>query len=148
MMEFSGYGLLVFSAFTSASLLPGSSEIVLAALWYQGYDVLWLWLVATLANVAGSVLNWWLGGQLGRFQHKRWFPASAEQMARAQTWAHKFGPFALLLSWLPVVGDPLTVAAGVLRYPLWQFIALVFLAKGARYGVLLLAADTLLKGLL
>lgn len=147
MWDLSGYALLAFSAFTSASLLPGSSEIVLAALWYQGYDVWFLWLVATLSNGVGSVLNWWLGSQVTRFQHKRWFPASPEQLQRAQQWSYKFGPYAILFSWLPVVGDPLTVVAGILRYPLWQFIPLVLIAKGARYGVLLLAADTLLKGL-
>lgn len=148
MWDLSGYALLAFSAFTSASLLPGSSEFVLAALWYQQYDLWLLWLVATLANVAGSLLNWWLGSQVSRFRHKRWFPASAQQIERAQQWSHKFGPFALLFSWLPVVGDPLTVVAGILRYPLWQFTLLVFVAKGARYGVLLLAADTLLKGMI
>lgn len=146
MWDLSGYALLALSAFTSASLLPGSSEVVLAALWYQGYDLWLLWLVATCANSAGSVLNWWLGSQVGRFQHKRWFPASPEQIQRAQQWSFKFGPYAILLSWLPVVGDPLTVVAGILRYPILQFIVLVFIAKGARYGVLLLAADTLLKG--
>ena len=148
MLDLSGYALLALSAFTSASLLPGSSEVLLAALWYQGYDLWLLWLVATGANCAGSVFNWWLGSQVGRFQHKRWFPASPEQIQRAQQWSHRFGPYAILLSWLPIVGDPLTVVAGILRYPLVQFIVLVFIAKGARYGVLLLAADTLLKGLI
>jgi membrane protein YqaA with SNARE-associated domain len=145
--DLSGYALLALSAFTSATLLPGSSEVVLAALWHQGYDPWRLWLVATCANCAGSVVNWWLGSQVGRFQHKPWFPASPEQIQRAQQWSYKFGPYAILLSWLPVIGDPLTVVAGILRYPLWQFMALVLLAKGTRYGVLLLAADTFLKGL-
>ena len=120
---------------------------MLAGLLTQGYPVLLLWGIATLFNTLGSVLNWYLGRKLLLFQHKRWFPASPEQLQRAQQWSYKFGPYAILFSWLPVVGDPLTVVAGVLRYPLWQFIVLVLIAKGARYGVLLLAADTLLKGL-
>jgi len=147
MWDLSGYALLAASAFTSATLLPGSSEIVLAALWYQGYDLWLLWLVATVANGAGSVLNWWLGSQVGRFQHKRWFPATPAQIQRAQQFSYKFGPYALLFSWLPVVGDPFTVVAGILRYPLWQFMVLVLIAKGTRYAVLLLAADTFLTGL-
>ena len=147
MWDLSGYALLAASAFTSATLLPGSSEIVLAALWYQGYDLWLLWLVATVANGAGSVLNWWLGSQVGRFQHKRWFPVTPAQIQRAQQWSYKFGPYALLCSWLPVVGDPFTVVAGILRYPLWQFMVLVLIAKGTRYAVLLLAADTFLTGL-
>ena len=116
--------------------------------WYHRASVHWtfilgmvaLFLVATLANTAGSVLNWWLGREVHRFAGRRWFPVSQEQMARAQGWHERYGRWALLLSWLPVVGDPLTVIAGVLRQPLGTFIPLVLLAKGARYAVLLWAA--------
>jgi membrane protein YqaA with SNARE-associated domain len=148
MNELMGYGLLWLSALSSASLLPGSSEIVMGGLWYQGYAPLLLWLVATSGNVTGSLINWWLGGQVARFSGKRWFPATPEQMQRAEVWMAKFGPFALLLSWVPVVGDPLTLVAGVLRMPILLFVTLVALAKGARYAVLLLLADQLLKPLL
>ena len=148
MWDLSGYALLALSAFTSASLLPGSSEVVLAALVVPRLRPMaacgW-W--PRCANCAGSVLNWWLGSQVGRFQHKRWFPATpGTNSACAAVELSNLGPYAILLSWLPVVGDPLTVVAGILRYPILQFIVLVFIAKGARYGVLLLAADTLLKG--
>lgn len=148
MNELMGYGLLWLSALSSASLLPGSSEIVMGGLWYQGYPAILLWLCATSGNVAGSLINWWLGGQVARFSGKRWFPATPEQMQRAEVWMKKFGPFALLLSWLPVVGDPLTLVAGVLRMPIAMFIALVAIAKGARYAILLLLADQLLRPLL
>ena len=148
MAEFSGYFVLWLSAFSSASLLPGSSEIVMGGLWYQGFPVLLLWLVATSGNVAGSLLNWWLGSHVLRFQDRRWFPATPAQIEKAQGWMTKFGPYALLLSWLPVVGDPLTLVAGVLRMRLGLFVLLVAVAKGARYAVLLLLADQLLKPLL
>jgi membrane protein YqaA with SNARE-associated domain len=148
MNELMGYGLLWLSALSSASLLPGSSEIVMGGLWYQGYPAILLWLCATSGNVVGSLINWWLGGQVARFSGKRWFPATPEQMQRAEVWMKKFGPFALLLSWLPVVGDPLTLVAGVLRMPIAMFIALVAIAKGARYAILLLLADQLLRPLL
>lgn len=148
MNELIAYALLWLSALSSASLLPGSSEIVMGGLWYQGYAPLLLWLVATSGNVTGSLINWWLGGQVARFSGKRWFPATPEQMQRAEVWMAKFGPFALLLSWVPVVGDPLTLVAGVLRMPILLFVTLVALAKGARYAVLLLLADQLLKPLL
>ena len=69
-------------------------------------------------------------------------------MQRAEVWMRKFGPFALLLSWVPVVGDPLTLVAGVLRMPILMFVTLVALAKGARYAILLLLADQLLRPLL
>ena len=141
MLEWSAYLALALSAFTSASLLPGSSEIVLATLSYKAYPLFALWLVATLANTAGSVLNWWLGGQVHRFADRRWFPASKEQLEKAKQWNDKYGRWSLLMSWLPIVGDPLTVMAGVLKYSLRAFIPLVMLAKGARYAVVLLAAD-------
>lgn len=138
------YWALAFSAFTSASLLPGSSELVLATLSYKGYPLLLLWTVATLANTAGSLLNWWLGTQVQRFADKRWFPASPAQMAQAEHWHARYGRWSILLCWLPVVGDPLTVIAWVLRQPLSSFIPLVFIAKGARYALVLLAAEQFL----
>jgi membrane protein YqaA with SNARE-associated domain len=148
MADLVGYGLLWLSALSSASLLPGSSEIVMGGLWYQGFSPFLLWLCATSGNVTGSLINWWLGGQVARFSGKRWFPATPEQMQRAELWMRKFGPFALLLSWVPVVGDPLTLVAGMLKMRLALFVLLVFLAKGARYAVLLLLADELLRPLL
>lgn len=144
MSDLAAYWALAFSAFTSASLLPGSSEIVLATLSYKGYPLLLLWTVATLANTAGSVLNWWLGTQLNRFADRRWFPASPTQLEKATRWQQRYGRWAILLCWLPVVGDPLTVMAGVLRQSLTSFIPLVFIAKGTRYALVLLAADQFL----
>jgi len=120
----------------------------MGGLWYQGYVPLLLWLAATSGNVTGSLINWWLGGQVARFSGKRWFPATPEQMQRAELWMRKFGPFALLLSWVPVVGDPLTLVAGMLKMRLALFVLLVTIAKGARYAVLLLLADELLRPLL
>ena len=97
--------------------------------------------VASLGNVVGSQINWWLGTQLHRWQHRRWFPASAEQLARAQLWYQRYGRWSLLLSWMPVIGDPLTLVAGVLREPFWRFTLVVSIAKTGRYIVL--AYDTL-----
>ncbi len=92
--------------------------------------------VASLGNVVGSQINWWLGTQLHRWQHRRWFPASAEQLARAQLWYQRYGRRSLLLSWMPVIGDPLTLVAGVLREPFWRFTLVVSIAKTGRYIVL------------
>ncbi|WP_306520535.1 YqaA family protein [Rheinheimera sp.] len=135
---------LLFSAFSSATVLPGSSEIVLGALWWQGYNPLMLWAIATFGNVTGSCLNWWLGSQLLRFSHKSWFPVDEIQLNKAKRWFERWGSASILLSWLPVVGDPLTIVAGVMRMRLWLFIPLVLLAKGSRYGILLLLAEQLL----
>ncbi|PTQ69220.1 YqaA family protein [Pseudomonas sp. GV071] len=131
------YLSLFASAFIAATLLPLQSEAVLVGLLLTGgYSPAALVLVATVGNVLGSLLNWVLGRSVERFRQRRWFPASPEQMARAQQWYKRYGCWTLLLSWLPVVGDPLTLVAGVMREPLWRFVLLVSIAKAGRYLVL------------
>ena len=129
---------LALSAFLSATLLPGTSELVLAALAAQG-TVNWgvLLLVATLANTAGSTVNWWLGTKVHRFSGRRWFPVSPQQLQKAEVWFQRYGVWSLLLSWLPLIGDGITLAAGALRVKLLTFVALVAIAKAARYAVVL-----------
>ena len=140
-----GYAGLFLSALVAATLLPMQSEAVLVGLLLGGgHSVALLLLVATLGNVLGSVINWGLGRYVTRFRDRRWFPATAAQMARAEGWYRHYGRWSLLGAWLPVVGDPLTVVAGVLREPFWVFLALVTLAKGGRY--LVLAAGVLAWG--
>lgn len=131
------YALLFGSAFLAATLLPMQSEAVLVTQLVQGlHPALTLVVVATAGNVLGSVVNWYLGLSVLRFQNKRWFPASPAQLERAQGWYHRFGRWSLLASWVPIVGDPLTVIAGVMKEPLASFFILVLVAKGARYLVL------------
>ncbi len=132
-----GYLGLFTAALLAATLLPAQSEAVLVALLLGGQHAPWLLLgVASLGNVLGAVVNWWLGGQILRFQHKRWFPASPTTLARAEGWYRRWGRWSLLLSWAPLIGDPLTLVAGTLREPLPVFLALVTLAKAGRYAVL------------
>jgi membrane protein YqaA with SNARE-associated domain len=128
-------GLFV-AAFVAATLLPAQSETVLVGLQLAGYDPLWLVIVASVGNVLGSVVNWWLGRQVVRFSDRRWFPVKPAALARAQTWYARHGKWSLLLSWMPVIGDPLTLAAGVMREPLPVFVVLVAIAKVGRYAVL------------
>ena len=140
-----GYAGLFLSALVAATLLPMQSEAVLVGLLLGGgHSVALLLLVATLGNVLGSVINWGLGRYVTRFRNRRWFPATAAQMARAEGWYRRYGRWSLLGAWLPVVGDPLTVVAGVLREPFWVSLALVTVAKGGRY--LVLAAGVLAWG--
>jgi membrane protein YqaA with SNARE-associated domain len=134
---------LFASAFSSATILPGSSEVVMLGLMTQGISVMSLWVVATVGNIAGSVLSWWMGTAILRFQDKRWFPVSREKLERAQNWFGKWGKPALLLTWLPGVGDALSIAAGTLRVHLVTFMVLVGIAKGARYAMVLGGADWL-----
>jgi len=133
------FGLFA-SALIAATILPMQSEAVLVGLLATGdYSVAVLLLVATVGNVLGAVINWWLGRYLLRFRDRRWFPASQAQLTRAEGWYHRYGRWSLLGSWLPIIGDPLTVVAGVLREPIGPFLLLVTLAKGGRYLVLVMA---------
>ena len=133
---------LFLSALGAATLLPLQSEALLVGLLLGGQYDLWLLLaIATGGNVLGSGVNWLLGRSIERYRERRWFPVSPPRLEQAQGWYARYGRWTLLLSWLPVVGDPLTLVAGVMRERLWIFLAIVSLAKGGRY--LLLAALTL-----
>ena len=128
-MMISTYLGLFFVAFGAATLLPLQSEAVLSGLIVLGdYPVATLVAVATCGNVLGSVVNWLLGRSIDRWRHKRWFPVGAAQLERAQQGYHRYGRWTLLLSWVPVIGDPLTVVAGVMREPLRSFLPLVIIA--------------------
>ncbi|WP_460135908.1 YqaA family protein [Pseudomonas sp. S1_E04] len=138
-----GYLGLFLAAFGAATLLPLQSEAVLVGLLVSGHYSLWLLLgVATLGNVLGSVVNWLLGRWVEHFKRKRWFPVSDTQLEKARRHYQRWGHWTLLLSWLPIIGDPLTLVAGVMREPLWRFLLLVILAKGVRYGVLALLVSS------
>jgi membrane protein YqaA with SNARE-associated domain len=131
-------GLFVL-ALLAATLLPMQSEAGLVALLLtDSYSLAGLLLAAIAGNTMGSCINWWLGRSLNRFQSRRWFPASPAQLQRAQYWYQRYGRWTLLLSWLPIVGDPLTLVAGVMREPLPSFLLLVLVAKSARYLLLAL----------
>lgn len=141
MGDIAALAALCVSAFTSATLLPGTSEAALLGVLALGEAAAWIAvLVATLANVAGSTTNWAIGRFLVRFRAHPRFPLSPERYARTEALYRRWGVASLLLSWTPIVGDPLTVVAGVMRTPLVVFLPLVLLAKGARYVVVALLA--------
>ena len=134
------YVSLFGAAFLAATIFPAQSELLLAYLLRSGEHSWWLLLaVATLGNVLGSVVNWLLGRSLERFRHRRWFPVSNKSLERAESWYRRWGKWSLLLSWTPLIGDALTVVAGVLRTSLATFLTLVLIAKAGRYGVIALA---------
>lgn len=127
--------LAVFSSgFLAATLLPASSEAVLIGLLASGQgSVAALVAAATLGNTLGAVFNWGCGRGLAHYRDRSWFPAKGAQLARAERWFKRFGLPSLLFAWLPVVGDALTVIAGLLHVRLAWFVPLVGLGKGARY---------------
>ncbi|WP_339515817.1 YqaA family protein [Pseudomonas sp. RL_15y_Pfl2_60] len=137
MLTLSVYLGLFLSALGAATLLPLQSEALLVGLLLShDYSVWLLLLAASLGNILGSVINWWLGRYIEHFSQRRWFPVKPQQLERAQAFYARYGRWSLLLSWAPVIGDPLTLVAGVMREPLWRFLLLVTLAKVARYGIL------------
>ena len=144
MGDAAAYVGLFLAALLAATILPMQSEAVLVGLVIGGLQpVAALLLVASVGNVLGSVVNWVLGRGIARFAGRRWFPASPAALERARGWYGRFGCWSLLLSWVPVIGDPLTVVAGVLREPLWRFLLLVTVAKVGRYLVLVWAVSGL-----
>ena len=123
-------------AFLAATIFPAQSELGLAALLATGrFDPWLLILVATLGNVLGSVFNWLIGRFLHGYRSRRWFPVPAKALDRAERTYRRWGIWTLLLSWVPVIGDPLTLVAGLLKAPLRLFLPLVIIAKAARYLV-------------
>ncbi len=137
MTALSAYAGLFLSALLAATILPASSEVVLATLLAsRAYDPSLLLAVATVGNTLGALINWTLGRFLLHFQDRRWFPLTPAQYARAHAWFVRYGVWALLFSWLPVIGDALTVVAGALRVGLWRFLVLVMVGKAARYAAI------------
>lgn len=133
-MEITAYVSLFAAAFLAATIIPAQSESVLVALLAQRSHPAWaLVAVASVGNVLGSVVNWWLGRGVERFKDRRWFPVSEAALARAQARYASYGRWSLLLSWVPIIGDPITVAAGVMRERFWIFVTLVGIAKTMRY---------------
>lgn len=135
------YAGLFLAALAAATILPMQSEAVLVGLLLADYSPWLLITVASIGNVLGSVINWLLGRGIERFRDRPWFPAGGAKLERAQRWYRRYGKWSLLLSWAPIIGDPLTVVAGVLREPFPIFLLLVTIAKIGRY--LVLAAATL-----
>ncbi|MHA3062708.1 YqaA family protein [Acinetobacter sp. ANC 4641] len=128
------YWLLFISAFGAATLLPLQSEAVLMTLLMQGHhDPVLLLFVASVGNVLGSCVNWWLGLKIEYFKHKKWFPVSESRLEQAQKMYHQYGFYSLLLSWTPIIGDPITLIAGLMQEKFWRFLGIVTIAKAGRY---------------
>lgn len=135
-----GYPGLFLAALIAATLLPAQSELLLLAMLASGrFDPALLLLAASLGNVLGSTINWALGRYLAHHRGSRWFAVPETAMTKAERRYRRFGELSLLLSWLPIVGDPLTLIAGILRTPFLRFLLLVTTAKAGRYAALMAA---------
>ena len=138
------WGLFLWSLL-AASIIPLSSEVALvSAQAAQIAPTFELFLVATAGNVGGALINWGLGAWCLRFQDARWFPVSDVQLHKAKVQFGRWGGYTLLFAWIPIIGDPLTFAAGALRYPLARFLIAVTIGKAARYAFVLWITDAIL----
>ncbi|MDQ8934938.1 YqaA family protein [Acinetobacter rudis] len=128
------YLILFASAFLSATLLPLQSEAVLVGLLLQEkYWVSILLLSASIGNILGSCVNWYLGIKIEQYKDRKWFPVSERQMLKAERIYQKYGYWSLLLSWVPIIGDPITLISGLLKEKFTRFLFMVSLAKIGRY---------------
>ena len=144
MLDLATYGGLFAAAFLAATLVPAQSESVLLGLIALKSHPVWaLIAVASIGNVAGSLVNWWIGRGVARFKDRRWFPVGAATLAKAEASYARYGRWSLLLSWVPIIGDPITVAAGVMRERLLPFLLLVAIAKTTRYLAIVGAFESL-----
>jgi membrane protein YqaA with SNARE-associated domain len=131
------YLSLFVISFLAATILPLSSELMLAGLiTTSNFDSLVLLIVASFGNVLGSVFNWVLGFYSRNLTIKKWFPFKDEQIERSSKWFNKFGRWSLLFAWVPIIGDPLTLAAGLFRIKFIEFLILVIIGKVSRYVVI------------
>jgi membrane protein YqaA with SNARE-associated domain len=120
---------LFAAAFISATVLPGGSEVVLVALLAKFPDIFWQSIaVATIGNTFGGMTSYWLG---------RLIPSRSQDArgSRAIAWLKRYGAWSLLMSWVPLFGDALCVAAGWLRINAWLSLALFAIGKCVRYLV-------------
>ena len=133
------YLTIFFLSFLAATILPFSSEIGLASLLaLDTYNNVLLLILASCGNILGSCINWLLGNYSRRFENKKWFPFNKKNLLKASNWFERYGKWSLLLSWVPVIGDPITFIAGTMKTKFKTFILLVSISKISRYLVIFL----------
>ena len=134
------YLSLFFSALIAATLLPmGSEALLLYHADQSGLPWFFLWLSATCGNVLGSVVNYGLGYWAAAYIEQKY--ENNRNWQRASSGFRRYGSWSLLFAWLPLIGDPLTLLAGIARIRFSLFLILVAAGKGARYAILLLLVN-------
>lgn len=143
----SGYMGLFGVSFVAATLVPLGSEIFVAVMVVSGYDPCLVFTVATTGNIMGSVTNYYVGKLGTNFVLSRYIKIEPEKRQKAEKMYRKWGGPVLFLAWMPVVGDPLTVMAGVFNLDLRVFTFWVGLGKSFRYFVVIKTAETFLQNM-
>ena len=123
---------LFISGFVSATLLPGGSEALLAWQLSTGeYDVWAMWFAVTSGNALGGVFTFAMGWVIASYYPLK--SLQKPQHQRAQKWLDKYGPYSLLLSWVPIIGDPLCLVAGWLKVNIFLSVLMICIGKAVRY---------------
>ena len=145
MNSFEVYTSLFVSSFLSSTLLPGHSELTLTAfILMKNYPVINLIISASTGNILGSLVNWCMGYYLTKLKDKKWFPLNKSQLTRASKWFLKYGKWSLFFCWVPIIGDPLTIVAGIFRFPIHIFLLIVSFAKTMRYTIIYLITTNII----
>lgn len=127
---------LFTAALLSSTLLPGGSEALLLLRLAEGGPAIPLVLTATVGNLLGSLLTYLVGRAGHQLLVSRWLRIDASALQRAERWFSRWGRPVLLFAWLPIVGDPLCLLAGILRVGMGSFLLLVGIGKLIRYALL------------
>ncbi len=131
-----GYAGLFLAAFLAATVLPLASEGLLGLMVYTGYDPNWCIFIATVGNWLGSLTTYFLGW-LGKWQWlEKYFGVTRSKVEQTGLYMERYGVYAALLSWLPVIGDVIAVALGYFKVSFWKVNLLFFVGKFLRYLVL------------
>jgi membrane protein YqaA with SNARE-associated domain len=138
------YLVLFLHAFLAGTLLPFPSEATLITALTLGEGAeSGLFVAASSGNILGAICNWYLGKYSLRWQDRKWFPIKPDKLKKATEMMAQRGYWVLLLSWVAVIGDPLTFAAGFLNLRLAIFLPLVAIGKMGRYAIIIYVAGGL-----
>jgi len=138
-----GYTALFCASFLAATILPLSSEFLLSLLLLNNYNAFNVVVIGTAGNVLGAIVNYGLGHWGNRLVLQRWLRLSPVEIRRAEKRFKKYGLISLCFAWVPIIGDPLTVAAGLLKINFAVFLLLVTVGKLLRYIIIALSVQSL-----
>jgi len=129
-----GYSAMFFTGFLAATVLPLGSEWLLVVLLVQGLDTITLVACATFGNYLGACTTYAIGYYSSDMIAERFLKIDKKKRAKAERIYNKFGALSLALSWVPIIGDPLCIVGGFMKYSFFKFSLLVSAGKLARYA--------------
>jgi membrane protein YqaA with SNARE-associated domain len=130
-----GYVGLFLASFLASTIIPFGSEGLLVLLVYKKFNIPALVLVASVGNFLGACTSYYIGLK-GRGFVEKYLRVDPDEIEKAEKIFLKYGPFVLLFTWLPFIGDAITVTSGLLRVKFWVFSILAFTGKFIRYLIL------------